>query len=204
MRIHAICSLVLAITTTFAAGQSVPGGQGYSPAVSSTTLRNRYTGSFESIRKVDFANLYYFEGDGKTGNLFQLRHGSVKVKYAFGGGEEISLDHVYYFRSTTTDQEAALVRLGLLSYGGSSSQDCLLLVFQIDDGDLIETQELRFDLQAEGTGVDFDRNSDTLMVRARAADDSPHCCAKSIDVVKFVWTGKAFEEKSHRTIPIKK
>lgn len=204
MRIRAICFLALAISITFAAGQSVPGGQGYLPAVSSTTLRYRYTRAFESILKVDFANLYYYDGDGKTGNLFQLRHGGMKVKYAFEGGEEISLDHVYYFRSTTTDHEAALVQLGLLSYGGSSSQDCLLLVFQMDDGDLIETQELRFDLQAEGTGVDFDRNSNTLTVRARTADDSPHCCAKSIDVVKFVWTGKAFEEKTHRTIPIKK
>jgi hypothetical protein len=204
MRIRAICSLVLAISATFAAGQSVPGRLKYSPSVSSTALSYSYTGLFESIRKVDFANLYYFEGDGKTGNLFQLRHGGVKVKYPHFGGEEVHLDDVYYFRPSTTQPEAALVQLRLFSYGGSSSMDCVLLVFQIDEGGLLEMQELRFDLQAEGTGVDFDQNSNTLTVRARTADDSPHCCAKSIDLVTFSWTGKAFEEKSHRTIPIKK
>lgn len=203
MRNRAICFLALAIPIAFAAGQTAPGGQ-YSPTVSSTTLRYRYARAFEPIRKVDFANLYYFDGDGKNGDLFQLRHGGVKLKYAENGGEEVHLDHVYYFRSSTADQEAALVQPESFSYGGSSSQDCVLLVFQIDDGALVTTQKLRFDLQAEGTGVSFDQASNTLTVRARTADDSAHCCPKSVDMVTFAWIGKAFKEKSHRTIPIKK
>jgi hypothetical protein len=203
MRIQATCLLVLAISTTFAAGQSVPGGLEYSPSVSSIALRYWYIGSFESIRKVDFANLYYYDGNGKTGALFQLRQGDVQVKYEIGG-EEIHLDRVDYFRPSTTEPEAALVQLRWFSHGGSSSMDCLLLVFQIDEGSLVLTQELRFDLQAEGTGTDFDRASNTLTVRARSNDDTPHCCPKNIDVVTFAWTGKAFEEKTHRTIPIKK
>jgi len=203
MRLPAICLLVVAISPTFAAGQIAPNGLEYSSAVNSNTMRRWYVGLFESIRKVDFANLYYYDGDGKTGNLFQLRGGKVKAKYKIGG-EEISLDRVYYFRTGKGEPEAALVQLQLFSYGGSSSMDCVLLVFQIDEGSLVATQQLRFDLQAEGTGVDFDHTSNTLTVRARSNDDSPHCCAKSIDVVTFAWTGKAFEEKTHRAVPIKK
>jgi len=202
MRLQATCLLATAISTTFAAGQIAPGGLKYSPAVNSTALRCRYVGSFESIRKVDFVNLYYYDGDGKTGDLFQLRNGKVKVKYPIGA-EEITLDRVYYFRPSKAEPEAALVQLEWFSAGGSSSMDCVLYVFQLDEGSLVATQRLSFDLQAEGTGTDFARASNTLTVRARSNDDSAHCCPRSIDIVTFKWTGKKFTEVSDRTIPVK-
>jgi len=204
MRIRAAYLFVLAIFPTFAAGQLAPTGLEYSPAVNSTSMHYQYTGLFESIRKVDFANLYYYDGDGTTGDLFKLQRGNAKVKFPALGGEEITLEHVYYFHPSKDEPEAALVQLTWFSYGGSSSMDCLLLVFRIDDAGLVQTQQLRFDLQAKGAGADFDPGTNTLTVRARSNDDSSHCCPKSVDIVRFAWTGKTFEEKSHRTVPVKK
>lgn len=202
MRIQDICFHVLAIAAALAATQRMSGDTHYSPAVNSTSVNIEYIGSFKSIRDVDFANLYYYDGDGKSGEIFQLRRGSVAVEYPLGG-DEVNLDSVYYFQPGNAAPGSALVQLRRFSRGGSSGMDCVLYVFQIDESALVLTQKLRFDLQANGTCAKFDSASNTLTVRARTADDSPHCCAKSLDVVKLVWKGKVFEDNSHRTVPIK-
>ena len=80
--------------------------------------------------------------------------------------------------------------------------DGILQVFEVRQSDLFVSQQMSFDLQAPGTGVEFDPATRILTVRARTNDDSPHCCPKGVDVVTFRWDGKAFLEKTHRTIPV--
>jgi hypothetical protein len=77
------------------------------------------------------------------------------------------------------------------------------LLFRIDGEGLVETQQLDFDMQAEGAGTDFDPATRILTIRARTNDDRAHCCPKSIDVVKFKWTGTRFAQFSDETVPVK-
>jgi hypothetical protein len=180
----------------------LPSPSPYESTIHLMVVRHWYMESVHSIRKVDFANLRYYIGHGDDGDLFQLRHGKIAVKYDFGF-DQVTLDHVYHFYPGKTEPEAAVVDLTHLYGGGSSCFDGIVLVFQIDSGGLVVTQQLVYDHQAEGAGAEFDPPSGTLTIRARSNDDTPHCCPKNIDIVTFKWTGKGFEEQSHRTVPIK-
>ena len=201
MRTKAIHLLVLGISAILIATENSPGQIAYESSVQAKAVEHRYMDSIDSIQKLDFTNLQYFIGDCTSGELFQLRNGKAETRFNFGF-DKFSLEHVYYFRPGRTEHEAALVEIRHFYGGGSSSQDGLLLVFQIDDGGLVVTQQLVYDQQAKGTGTGFDSVTRILTVRARSNDDSAHCCPKSIDVVILKWNGKAFEEKSHRTLPV--
>jgi hypothetical protein len=208
MRVQAHCLIVLVISARLAAGQVVPSGPEYSPWVSSSSARHRYLEPFASIRQVNFANLWYYIGDGETGELFQLQHGKFRNVYTVDGinrgFDEVTLDHVDYFQPGKSEREGALVALTHSYGGGSSCTDGIVLVFQIEDGGLVVTQQLNYNRQADGTGTDFDPSTSILTIRARSRDDTPNCCPKSIDVVTFRWTGKELEEKSHRAVPIER
>ena len=175
----------------------------YKPAVSVRSTQVTYLQRIESIRQVDFDNLWYYDQFGDQASSFRLRNGKFSTQGHFGG-DDISLDHVYYFRPNATSGEWALVELTWTSFAGSSSSSGVLFVFHVDDfGTPVVTQQLDYDLQAEGTGMKFDLATCTLTVRARSRDDSAHCCPKSIGIVTFKWEGKAFQEKAHRTVPVK-
>jgi len=154
----------------------------------------------DSIRKVDFKNFRYSVVEGETHSSFRLRDGKFKRRFDVGG-EEISLDHVFYFRGNSAGPEWALVQLDWISAVGSSTGEGVLQVFKFEDKVLFMTQQLTYDLHARGTGMDFNPKSGTLTVRARTNDDSPHCCPRSLDIVTYRWDGKSFKQKSHKRIP---
>jgi len=170
----------------------LPSQAGYESSVQAKAVEQRYMALVESVRKVDFGNLYYYIGKGTTGDIVQLRNGKSEISFRFGL-DSFSLDRVYYFRPTRSAHEVAVVEIRHFYEGRSSSQDGVLLVFQIDDESLVITQQLVYDQQLKGTGTEFDPGTRTLIIHASA-----RCCPKSIDEVTFEWNGKAFEEKSHR------
>src|SRR5262249_37512395 len=135
---------------------------------------------------------------------FQLRNGKYSDEGPKGlGGNEIELSTVKYFRAMKSGPEIALVEIYWTSWGGSSSQNCHLLIFRVDGEQLVETQQLDFDTQAAGTGTDLDFADGVLTIRARANDESPHCCPKLLDIVKFKWTGIRFSQISDQKVPVK-
>ena len=197
--------MVLIPLLVLAANDNLSSQSEYKPAVYVSSVNHGYGGFGNAIRKIDFADLPYFIAPGEpyNGDLFLLRNG--KFERRKGGLQQIILKQTYYFRSDITGPQRALVLLSGLSCGGSCrDQQGILSLFQLDSGVLTLTQQFRYDEQATGTGVEFNPSTGILIIRARSNDDSPHCCPKSLDAVTFQWTGKQFEEESHRTVPIKK
>lgn len=190
----------LSISTLLA----LPGSSGsetpYKSAVIRRQVNVQYLGPFDSIRKVDFRNLTYLVKFDKDYS-FQIRDGAFNSRTEYFL-DDISLDHVYYFRNNSGNPERALVQLTWVSVSGSSGRDGILLVFQIDMGSLVQIQQMDYDLQAEGTGSEFDPVSGVLTIQARSNDDSAHCCPKSIDIVTLRWHDNGFKEESHRRVPL--
>jgi len=205
MRMRSIFLTVLIPLVVLAANENLSSQSDYKPAVYVTFVNHGFGGFGNSIRKIDFADLPYMipgKGDSNDGDLFLLRNGKFERRWDFGM-REITLKQTYYFRSGIAGPQRALVLLSDLGVGGSSSDIGILSLFQLDSGVLTITQQFQYDEQATGTGVEFNPGAGILIIRARSNDFSPHCCPKSLDAVTFQWTGKQFEEESHRTIPIK-
>jgi hypothetical protein len=201
MRTKATYLCVLAISLLLGAVEEFSGQSVFGPTVRVSTVEHWYGETVNSIRQIDFRNLWYYVKFGTRGHSFQLRNGEFKRESDFGG-DEISLEHVYYFRLDKSEQERALVQIQCDSHGGSSGQAAVLQVFEVELEQLVMTQQLEYDLQARGTGTEFNPKTGVLTVRARTNDGSAHCCPKSVDIVTLRWSGKAFEERSHRTIPV--
>ena len=75
---------------------------------------------------------------------------------------------------------------------GSCSEQGDLLVLELRSGRLFETHQITYDLQATGAGARFSSETGVLVVKARAEDGSPHCCAEHLDVATLKWDGTAF------------
>jgi hypothetical protein len=191
----------LAISLFLATEGEISGQSGFGKSVDAKALKLSYISQpVDSIRKVDFKNLWYWFVHGTGGASFRLRDGKFEDKSDFGGNE-ISLVRVYYFQLKDAEPEWALVQIAWSSGGGSSSDEGVLQVFKVEEEQLVMTQQFEYDLQAKGTGMDFNPKTGILIVRARTRDNTAHCCPKHIDIVTYRWNGKTFEEKTHQTIP---
>jgi len=169
------------------------------PSVRVTSLAYKYAEprALRSIRDVDFRNLrvVVFDAEGKPAGRFPLRNGLLE-RSTVVGGEDLDLGDVYYFKGAHNENEKALVELSWLSCGGSCSQSGYLLVFELRRGELFAIQQITYDLQAPGALDRFFPQSAVLTVLGRTADDSPHCCPKSLDEVTFDWTRNGFQVRS--------
>lgn len=145
---------------------------------------------------VDYLNTPVSDGertlplrDGKYERRENFESDSVEVKHVF------CLDHGV--------SERALVDTEWMSCGGSCNSSGIVQVFELRDGHPVLVQQIYFDSDAAGTGVSFDDNSLILTVRGRSTEESPHCCAKSLDVVTYRWDEEQlFVQSSYKRVPV--
>ena len=115
----------------------------------------------------------------------------------------MSVTAVRYFGRPHGASETALLSVAELSCGVSCSEAGDILIFRLWKGRLLETQQIGFDLQAPGAGVDFSSENGILTVKARHEDNSAHCCPDKLDVATFKWDGKTFRLQSLNVQPVK-
>ncbi len=163
------------------------------PSVDVTAVDYDYPAptGLRSVRDVDFKNLkvLVFGYDGKPDGTIPLRHGSAEWER-----NDASLGGVYFFKGLNGIAEHALVDVGWISVGGSSTNTSYLIVFEVRGGRLHVTQQISYDAHAQWWTLDkFYPESGTLIVLGRTSDDSPHCCPRSLDEVMFEWKQDRFE-----------
>jgi len=206
-RISARCTAACLCITALASGatgrgagdQLATGGSLAIPSVQATSIAYRYASprDLRSIRDVNFGNLriVIFDAKGRPAAQFPLRNGRLERARKIGG-EEVDIGRAHYFKDPQNGTERALVDLGWTSVGGSSGTTGILLVFEVRDGRLSIIQQINYDMHAPGTLYKFYPGTRVLIVLGRTADDSPHCCPKSLDEVTFGWNGKEFQAQS--------
>ena len=152
----------------------------------------------DDICAVDFGNIR-LERNAKW--AAQLSKGKYDHQEKADGFQSVSLDHVHCFDVQDGVPRYAVVE-STWSYGyGSSNNDCVVQVFTLRSGYPVVVQQFDFDCHALSTGSTFDSKSRKLTIRARTDDDSPHCCARTLDVVSYVWHDNKFKRRSFRRIP---
>jgi hypothetical protein len=191
-----ITSFVLILVPGLATAQNGPSAAKRPPAVEVTYPNTTYDSEVRAIGEVDFTNFEYRIG----GQQIRLTKGAYHMHEDFSF-EDAKLERVWPF-DTPDGQHHALVFLDDVSGGGSSNDTGLVLVFGVRGNHPVVTQEMSFDRQAEGTGVAFDPALRRLVVKARSNDDSPHCCAKSVDEVTYTWGAKGFTQAALRVVPL--
>jgi hypothetical protein len=152
----------------------------------------------EDICAVDFPNIRL---ERYAGRARQLNKGKYDYQ-GTDGFESVSLDDVHCL-DVQGGVRYAVVE-STWTYGhGSSNNDCVIQLFTLRFGYPVVVQQFDFDCHALSTGSTFDSTSKKLTIRARTDDDSPHCCAKSLDVVTYVWRDDRFESQGFRRVPAK-
>jgi hypothetical protein len=160
----------------------------------------RYPKRAISIQSVDFRNLSYKLG----GNTIALKGGGLRSRYARFGGINAQLEQTWLFDLQKGVPRRALVSIYVETYGGSSSPNGYVLLFEIKDGRLVATQEFEYNAQASGTGASFDVSGGKLTIAGRSEDDTPNCCPAHLDVVTFAWSGDRFLPAGYTVIPAPK
>lgn len=158
----------------------------------------RYKIKVPSIRDVDFKNLKVSWHNSGV----KLRDGSYKQKLKFGS-EEVRLDLSAFLDSRDGGTiNHAVIDLDWRDCGGTCTVMGRVQVFELRSGHPIVVQEIEYDRRAPGTGVRFDRESQTLTLTGRTDERTPD--AEHLDVMRFEWDGKNFVFKDAKTVAVAK
>jgi hypothetical protein len=187
-------SLCLALALTGSSAYA----QDYRPAVKLSSQNFAYKANAATIKGVKFSDLTYPLGDENV----TLKNGAFDRDEA-GNFANANLQHIWPFDIVNGEPRRALVSLNYTFGGGSSNSNGFLFVFEIRDGHPVITQRFVYDAQAGGAGESFNAATGKLIVKGRSNDDSPHCCAKSLDEVTYSWTARGFVRTSRRVLPIR-
>jgi hypothetical protein len=160
----------------------------------------RYSKKATSLQSVDFRNLSYKLG----GNTIALKGGALRLRYAGFGGINAQLEQTWLFDVQKGVPRHALISINVETYGGSSSPNGYVLLFEIRDGWLVATQEFAYNAQALGTGASFDVSGGKLTIIGRSDEDTPNCCPAHLDVATFAWSGDRFLPAGYTVIPATK
>jgi hypothetical protein len=178
---------------------------GQSSSASSTfdeiSVAYTYSGSYPTIRDVDFANLtwHYFDTNGKATFAARLKNGKFdrKSKLFF---DSVSLDSVHFLPSVGAE-EYAVGLYDWFSAAGSSSESGIAQVFELHNHRLKVVQQSDWDQHYGGPWNDsFDEQARALMFQsAHYLPGDAHCCVSAIDVVVMQWNGSRLVQSSIRT-----
>lgn len=154
----------------------------------------------ESLRSVDFKNMRYNLGD----ETVTLRNGLFDRKYKPFGGIHAEIEDTWLFDEKDGVPRHALVSIYVLTYGGSSSPNGYVLLFEMRGGQLVCTQQFVYDAQAPRTGASFIASKGELTITGRSNENTPNCCPAHVDVITFVRKGEKFEPTSYKVEPVSK
>jgi hypothetical protein len=186
------CFLLLVVV---AAAQN-PSSPSSGPSVVVSFPNTLHRVQAEDICAVDFRNIQ-LKRDAMTAR--QLSKGKYDYR-GTDGFESVSLDEVHCFDVQGGVRYAVVESMWTTGHG-SSNDDCVVQVFTLRSGHPLVVQQFDFDCHALSTGSTFHSKSKKLTIRARTDDDSPHCCAKTLDVLSYLWHNDKFERQSFRRVP---
>ena len=159
-----------------------------------SNLHRRYGIKVSSIHDVDFKNLKVFWHDEGV----KLHNGSYQQKHKLG------YDEVHLGRSEFLASSEGMVDHAIIDLEWHSCRvDCAVVgrvqVFALQSEHPTLVQEIEYDRSAPGTGMRFDRQSQTLTITGRSDDHTLKCCPEHLDIMNFRWDGKSFIFRDAKT-----
>jgi len=180
-----------------AAAVPAPSSKSNTPDVQVTFPNTQLRATADSVCAVDFRNIRLARNKGWA---VQLKGGKYDHRETISF-ESVRLGGVHCFDVQDGVPRYAVVNSTWSYGGGSSNNECVVQVITLQSGHLTVVQQFDFDCHALSTGATFDNKSHKLTLRARTEDDSPLCCAKTLDVVSYVWHEDRFKQSNFRRTP---
>lgn len=144
-----------------------------------------------TIEEMDFGNMKYPFGK----SYVQLENGFYHNSLGSGMVEDIELRNVWFLKETN-GESGALIYIG--DSTGKQDAGKLFLLERRDDNPVI-TEEIDFDLNANGSGVSAPSDiAGTFVILSRAEDGTAICCPKHLDVVTLQWDGNLLKRTLSR------
>ena len=175
----------------------------YSPSFAQNTAKpnyeisypnRRYSVKVPAIHDVDFKDLKVFWHDRGV----KLHDGSYRQKHKLGY-DEVHLGLSEFLESADGLVDHAVIDLEWHNCGINCTVVGRVQVFELKSEHPILVQEIEYDRSAPGTGIHFDRQSQTLTITGRSNDHTLNCCPEHRDIMHFAWDGKAFVFKDAKT-----
>ena len=196
---------VLALSLMWMGGSSIA-QQASTPMLSYDDIsypNYRYATNVSSLHEVDFKNLKVFWFAGKKPDSgAKLRNGAYERRSKDNSYEKVHLDLVEFLDPPESSEQRAVIDLEWWDCGGSCTRVGRVQVFELQAGHPTVVQEIEYDRHAPRTGVQFDPRTQILTIVGRSNDDTPNCCPKKLDVMRFNWDGKKFAFRSAKTKPV--
>jgi hypothetical protein len=167
------------------------------PSVKVSFPNTLHSAKAENVCAVDFRNIRLVRNAHFAA---RLRGGKYDHRES-GGFKSVRLKSIDCMDDQDGVPRYAIVKSEWAYGGGSANDECVVQLFMLRSGNLVVTQQLEFDCSALTTGATLDTKSQKLTVRARSDEPSAHCCAKSLDVVTYLWHDNRFIRSGFRRVP---
>lgn len=188
-----------AVSSISAQTSTVPYAEFYGPLFKLERSSDAYPQLYESIHDVDFQNLTVRLGNGGT---FHLRNGKYETKDEVGQ-TSVEIAGVHYPSSSEKGREYALVLYEEDDVGGSSNQEGVAKVFELEDKRLRDVQSLSWDLHHGGPHGKLDtfneKENSLEIASSHYRPGDAHCCVSAVDIIVYHWEGKRLNQASVRT-----
>jgi hypothetical protein len=187
-----------AVSSISAKTSSVPYKENYGPMFTLKSSSDIYSSRYESIHDVDFQNLTVRLG----WDPIELRNGKYELKSEVGH-TSVEVAGVHYLDSLEHGREYALVLYEEEDGGGSTNQEGIAKVLELEDNRLRDVQLLKWDLHHPATYKKLDTFNETENTLEIASSHyrpgDAHCCVSAVDIVVYHWDGKRLNQASMRT-----
>jgi len=119
-------------------------------------------------------------------NRIQLTNGEYHKRLSGGiGGSDVSWGPTTFFGGADGEALHAILTANETDWYGSSTDTGIVQVLKLEKQHVVVERQFTFDSSAPGTGTKFDRQSGDLTITGRSNDDTPNCCPKHVDVMRF-------------------
>jgi hypothetical protein len=197
---ESIFVLLWLLVGVFASAQNPPRRSELEPTVEVVTPDHVYATTTESLRRLDFHNLQFriFDEHGKSMLAARLRNGKYESKWTPENGSNwLRLDWV---RVVDEESQFVIASLSWVTTGGSASDFGIVEVFTLREGHPVVVQQILFNTR--GCGASSALTTHPLLLTIKGVHGWEHCCPKTLDVIKFNWTGGSFQRRSHRSVSL--
>src|SRR5271165_1766076 len=146
------------------------------------------------LAKVELQNSPFviFDTDNKPELTGTLQNGNFERVYGeHHAGERVHMEGVYEISSSDSKAPVALLTLNYLSGAGSSSEEGIGQVVQLQNSHPVVLQQIAYNMRGSSdAGYAF--NSRTGILTIKGVHGWEHCCPTTLDVGTYKWNGSRF------------
>ncbi len=154
----------------------------------------QHDGTVAGLARAELQNSPFviFDTDGKPELTGTLQNGNFeRVHGEYHAGERVHMEGVYEISSSEPEAPVALLALTYLSWAGSSSEEGIVQVMQLQNSHPVVLQQIAYNRRGSSdAGYAF--NSRTGILTIKGVHGWEHCCPTTLDIGTYKWNGSRF------------